>query len=172
MKRLMILLGVRALAVPSAALAGPPVREHPGADKDQSATHGDCKNPGPKGDWANEPGQPKTTGWHNGYDCGPATPPVVTPPPPKPCSWKCSPPPVQPPKACPPPPPVCSCPAPPTSTNTSSTTVTNTTTVIVVKVVHVKVKPRHHAKRHVRHHRRHHAKRHARPHYRAPRFAG
>ena len=36
---------------------------HPGADKQQSSSHGDCKNPGSKGDSGN------TTGNHNGYDC-------------------------------------------------------------------------------------------------------
>lgn len=37
--------------------------EHPGADKQQSSTHGDCKNAGTKSDTHN------TTGTHNGYDC-------------------------------------------------------------------------------------------------------
>lgn len=165
-----------ALALPSVASAGPPVREHPGADKQQPANHGDCKNPGPKGDWANEPGQPKTTGWHNGYDCGPATPPVVTPPPVKP---------PKPPKTCPttPPPPPCSCPpasSPPSTTTTNTSTTTNTTTnttnvtnVIVVRVVRVKAKPhRHHAKRHAKRHRKHHRRYAPRTHHRAPLFAG
>jgi hypothetical protein len=167
-KKWIVLPCALALALPSAAAAGPPVREHPGADKDQPANHGDCKNPGPKGDWANEPGQPKTTGWHNGYDCGPATPPVVTPPPVKP------PKPPTPPKTCPPPPPTCSCPTTPPASNTTTTTnVTNVTNVTVVRVVRVKAKPhRHHAKRHTKHHRKHHRRHAPRTHHRAPLFAG
>jgi hypothetical protein len=174
-----------ALVLPASAVAGSPVREHPGADKQQSANHGDCKNPGPKGDWANEPGQPKTTGWHNGYDCGPALPPPVVVPP-KPTK----PPVVVPPKVCPPPPPpACHCPttppvvvtppappvvvvtppAPPVVVVTPPATVTNTTYVTIVKPSAKKhrAKPhRHHAKP------RHHKRVVVVIRHRAPQFAG
>lgn len=101
--------------------------EGPGADKQQSSNHGDCKNQGSNSDTQN------TTGIHNGYDCQPSQqgcnencqPPPCShdcgcgqntcQPPSQGCNEDCQPPPCdcQPPPPPPPPPCNCHCPPPP-----------------------------------------------------------